>query len=145
MSIEDFNETVYKLYDIGLTKHSLLNSDQRHAFYYLDFIYSFEMGGFLYNKSPSNSNDNFFKSYVACWRFFGLADLADKVEDYQTLYVKALRIYEEKKETNFKRIMKDVGLDRLKEELEGRLEIEYKENKTWKWLEDNVDKLKIVG
>src|SRR5678809_236580 len=98
MDLEDFNQTIYKLYDIGLTKDSLLNLDQRNAFYYLDFIYSFEMGGFLYNKSPANSNDNFFKPYVDCWRFFGLHDLADKIEEYQDLYVKALRIYEDKLE-----------------------------------------------
>lgn len=144
MDIEDFNETIYKLYDIGLTNQSLLDSDQKHAFYYLDFIYSFEIGGFLYNTSPANSNDNFFIPYVDCWRFFGLGDLADKVEEFQKLYLKALKIYEEKKETDFKRIMKDVGLDKLEKELGEKIEIVYKENRTWKWLEDNVDKLKVV-
>jgi hypothetical protein len=144
MNIEDFNETIHKLYDIGLTKPSLLNSDQRHAFYYLDFIYSYEMGGFLYNTSPANSSDNFFRPYVECCRFFGLDNMADKFEEYQNLYVKALVIYEEKKETDFKIIMKDVGLDRLEKEVNEKIEIVYKEKRTWKWLENNVDKLKIV-
>jgi hypothetical protein len=147
MNIEEFNETIYKLYDIGLRKYSVLNSDQRHAFNYFDFIYSFENGGaigFLYNTSPSHSGENLFQPYLDSWRFFGLGDLADNVEEYQNLYIKALRIYEEKIETDFKKIMQDVGLDKLEKRLKSEIEEVYRLNKISKWLEENVDKLKLV-
>ena len=143
MDLEDFNDTIYKLYDIGLTEPSALNADQTHAFYYLDFTYAYEMGGFLYNTSPATSGDNFFKPYVDCWRFFGLNDLADKVEAYQNLYVKALRTYEEKPQADFKIIMQDIGLDKLGEELERYIELVYEQKKTWKWFQDNVDRLRV--
>ena len=75
-----------------------------NLFYFIDMTYYVLNGGasgFLYNKSPTNSNENLYKPYIKSLEYFNYRATAQLLNEYNNRFHKALNRYKLSKNEPF--------------------------------------------
>ncbi len=85
-----------QFYSEGLeNKISLDNEEKKYLYYFIDLIHQIEMGGFLYNQSPTTEIENNYLPYIDSLNFFKRRELAEELSNYNRLYQKSLQKWKE--------------------------------------------------
>lgn len=140
------DEIWHSLYDKGLNKGTLsFNDEQIDLYYFIDFIYQVEMNGnvgFVYNQSPTKKNENFYAPYIRAWKRFQMNELAEKIEIYNSQFLKAIDLCEANNKINFEKFEEQFNLKSIAETMNSLIDKVYaNQDNVWDWIEKNTNEL----
>lgn len=146
MTLDDIWTTAYeKGLEIGA---DILPLELKQLWHYIDFTYYVDNGGgigFLSNKNPTEDEiANYFEPYIESWKFFELLELATLVENYNSRFLEAIKVYNQNGKKDFQQYEKKLKIDELAKNLDiliVKVVWTDENSKVWNWLEKNQQQL----
>ena len=132
-----------QLYTKSLENKAFLDHEEKeHLYYFIDLIYQIEMGGFLYNQSPTNEDENHYLPYINSLIFFQRREIANELADYNRLYQKALKQWKVDERVDFTKILRTNSVEVKGEKIDELLQgVQEKYDDVFEWINSNQDKL----
>jgi len=141
-SDEIWTEIYDRGHKIGVEK---LPFELQQLWYYMDFTIYVDNGGpggFLYNNSPTDIDENHYTPYIKSWRFFKYNTLADLVEKYNEQFLKTFVEFKKNGSIDFNVYLEQFGLKEMEEEIKPKIiEANYENTTVWEWLDQNIERL----